>query len=114
MMLGIAVAYALVIVRMGIGPVERTHLFEYGLVAVLIHQALEERIRNGGRVRAPVALAIGVTALLGWVDEGIQYLLPNRHYDWLDVGLNLLAAVLAVAALAAVAEARRADTTSGG
>jgi hypothetical protein len=38
--LGITAVYGTVILRMGIGPEERTHLFEYGLVAVLIHQAL--------------------------------------------------------------------------
>ena len=50
-----------------------------------------------------------LTGLAGWLDEGIQPLRPNRHYDWVDVGLNLLAALLAVAAVAGLAEARRAD-----
>ena len=41
-----------------------------------------------GGCPAPAALALVVTALLGWVDEGIQGLLPNRVYDWLDVASN--------------------------
>ena len=111
-----AVGYLLALwpIRM---PEERFHLLEYGLLAGLIYAALLERRRPGGSMRwsAPAAaLATLLTGVAGWVDEGIQYLLPNRHYDWLDVGLNLLAAVLAVAALAALAEARRADGLANG
>ena len=98
-------------------PEERFHLLEYGLFAGLVYAALLERRLPGGGMRwsAPsAALATLLTGVAGWIDEGIQYLLPNRHYDWLDVGLNLLAAVLAVAALAALAEARRADGAAGG
>ncbi len=91
-------------------PEERFHLLEYGLLAGLVYAALLERRGPGGAMRwspGQAALAVLLTGLAGWGDEGIQYLLPNRHYDWVDVGLNLLAAVLAIAALAALAEARR-------
>ena len=64
---------------------ERTHLFEYGIVAVLIYQALSERAGNGRRVRAPALLALVATILLGWLDEGLQALIPNRVYDNFDV-----------------------------
>jgi hypothetical protein len=105
--LGVTAVYGTVLLRMGLGPEERTHLFEYGLVAVLIHQALTERVRGGCRVPAPAALAVVVTALLGWFDEGIQALLPNRVYDIRDVGFNALAGLMAVAASVALARARR-------
>ena len=104
---GITAAYGMVIVRMGISPAERTHLFEYGLVAVLIYQALTERVRNGGDVRTPALLTVAGTALLGWLDEGIQALLPNRVYDLRDVGVNALAGLMAVSATVALARARR-------
>ncbi len=109
MALGVTAVYGMVVVRMGIGPEERTHLFEYGLVAVLLHQALGERRRNGRRVPAPALQAIALTALLGWLDEGIQALLPDRVYDLRDVGTNAVAAVMAVVASAALARARRWD-----
>ena len=86
---------------------ERTHLFEYGLVAILIYQALTERLRHDRRVLVPAALAVAVTALLGWLDEGIQALLPNRVYDLRDVGFNALAGLMAIAASLALARARR-------
>ena len=56
---------------------------------------------------ATAALAILVTALLGWFDEGIQALLPNRVYDVRDIGFNTLAGLLAVAASLVLARARR-------
>ena len=98
-------------------PEERFHLLEYGLLGGLVYGALLERRRPGAGMRwsmRPAVTAVLVTALAGWLDEGIQHLLPNRYYDWKDVGLNLLAAILAVAALAALAEARRADRSAGG
>lgn len=98
-------------------PEERFHLIEYGLLSCLIYAALLERRRPGAGIRwsaKPFALAVVATGLAGWVDEGIQHLLPNRHYDWLDIALNLMAALLAVSAMTALAEARRADGAAAG
>ncbi len=111
--LGIAAVYGMVVVRMGIGPAERTHLFEYGLVAVLTHQALQERRTNGRRVRAPAVLAVVTTALLGCIDEGIQWVLPSRVFDIRDMAFNCLAALMAVLASLALAWARRRVGTDG-
>ncbi len=107
--LGVAASYAMVVVRMGIGPAERTHLFEYGLVAILLHEALTERSRNGRRVPVPAVVTVALTALLGWLDEGIQALLPNRVYDLRDVGFNALAGLMATVASLALGRARRRD-----
>ena len=103
--LGVMAVYGMTVLRMGGSPEERTHLFEYGIVAVLIYQALGERSQNGRGVRAPAALALVVTALLGWLDEGIQALLPNRVYDNFDVASNALAALMAIAACLAISRA---------
>ena len=96
--LGIAIAYGMVVVRMGVPLAERTHLFEYGLVGVLVHRALSERRRCGRWAPAPAPLAVVITALLGWIDEGIQAVLPNRVYDIRDVAFNALAGFMAVGA----------------
>lgn len=113
-LVGVAAVYGMVIVRMGVSLEERSHLFEYGLVGVLIYQALAERRRQGGRVPAPAVLAVVATALLGWIDEGIQAVLPNRVYALWDVGVNALAGLLAVSASLALAWARgRAAGTPG-
>ncbi len=94
---GIAAVYLLVLVRMAI-PEERTHLIEYGVVAVLVVEALTERTSQGRRVRVPPVLAFLVTAVVGVVDEGLQGLLPDRVVDFRDIGFNALAALLAVVA----------------
>ncbi len=104
---GIVAVYGTVLLRMEVAPAERTHLFEYGLVAVLIHQALLERRQNGAQVFSPAVLAVVITALLGWVDEGIQWALPNRVYDIVDVGFNALAGLMAVVSSVALSWARQ-------
>ena len=48
--LGVTAVYLLAWIRIPI-PEERIHLIEYGLVAVLIFQALTERRRNARRFR---------------------------------------------------------------
>jgi len=86
---------------------ERTHLIEYSLVAILIHQALIERQRQGRQVPSSAALAVVVTALLGLLDECIQAILPNRVFDLVDIGFNALAGLMAILASLALARARR-------
>jgi VanZ family protein len=93
--LGVAAVYGIAFIRVET-PEERTHLIEYSLVAILIHQALIERQRQGKQVRLPAVLAVDLTALIGWVDEGIQWTLPNRVFDPVDVGFNFFAALLAI------------------
>lgn len=105
--LGVAVAYFMVFVRMGIPEEERTHLIEYGVVAVLVHEALMERNSQGRHVLVPALLAVAITALLGLLDEGIQAMLPTRVYDVRDVGFNALAGLMAIAASLALALVRR-------
>ena len=95
--LGVAAAYLLVFVRLSIPAAERTHLVEYGVVAVLVHEALAERARHGGALRWPVPLlALAITSCLGVLDEAVQWLLPNRVFDWRDIAFNVVAAWIAV------------------
>ena len=105
--LGVAAAYLMVFVRMGIPAAERTHLIEYGVVAVFIYEALTERVSQGRRVPVPALLAVVATALVGVLDECIQALLPSRVFDPRDILFNVLAAVMAVAASLALAWVRR-------
>ena len=68
------------------------------VVAVLLHAALLERAAQGRGVRWPGPTAIFFAAGLGWIDEGIQAVLPGRVYDLRDVVFNALAAAMAVTA----------------
>lgn len=93
--MGLAGVFLMLLARIAV-PAERTHLFEYSFVALLIHQGLKERERNGHHLRRPALLALSATAALGWLDEGLQALLPNRVYDLRDVAFNAMAALFAV------------------
>ena len=102
--LGIAAVYLMAFARMGIP--ERTHVFEYSVVAVLVHEALTERVSQGRHVRAPALLAIIISSLIGVIDEYIQLLLPSRVFDPIDMGFNALASVMGVTANTSLAWAR--------
>ncbi len=104
--LGILAIYLLVFARMAFAE-ERTHLIEYGVVAVFIYEALTERASQGRRVRVPAVLAVLVTSLVGLLDESIQIFVPTRLFDYRDVLFNVLAAVMAIAASAALAQVRQ-------
>ena len=96
---GILIVYLLAWIRIGVAtPEERTHLFEYSLVAALVHEALLERRENGRRVPVPALLALIIAILLGCLDEGIQSLLPNRVFDLIDIAFNSLAATMIIGA----------------
>lgn len=105
--IAVAAAFLMIPVRSGVPALERTHLFEYGLLATLVYAALVERRAQGRSAPAPAALAVAASALVGWLDESLQGLLPDRVYDLRDVGVNALAALVAVGFVAALRQARR-------
>ncbi len=105
--LGVAAAYFMVFVRMAIPAEERTHLIEYGVVAVFIYEALSERSSQGRKIPAPALLTVLATTLIGLLDECIQALLPNRVFDPRDILFNFVAPVLTVSALVALSWLRR-------
>jgi len=71
-------------------PAERVHLAQYGVLAFLLYRPLNLRFRGGGTYAAALVLS----ALAGWGDEIIQYYLPGRYFEWRDVGLNAVSALL--------------------
>ena len=56
---------------------EPVHLALYGVLAVLAFRALETRLRDGGVYPAAATL----TAIVGTLDEIVQWLLPSRFWD---------------------------------
>ncbi len=103
--LGIATVYYMVMLRMAL-PEERTHLIEYGVVAVFIHEALKERTNHGRHVPVPALVAVAAASLVGAIDECIQAFLPSRVFDTEDMLFNFLAAAMAVTSSVALAWAR--------
>jgi 4-amino-4-deoxy-L-arabinose transferase-like glycosyltransferase len=114
---GIALGYVLLLSRFEL-PEERLHFLEYGIVGGLVYTALLERQRatsvgsaepsGGGSKLRPAVLAFLITGAAGWIDEGIQEILPNRFYDLRDVAMNAAAGALAVFSIWIVGLATRA------
>ena len=111
--LGVTTVYLLLFLRTAL-PEERTHLMEYGVLGVLIHEALAERASQGRRVPLPPLFAVVTTAVLGVLDECIQWFLPNRVFDPLDILFNLLAGTVSIGAVVSLAWARRRVTRADG
>jgi hypothetical protein len=91
LLLAQAVVYALVVWPME-SPEEKLHFLEYGAVAVLAFLALPPRWPTARRLLGAALFTLAA----GWLDEGIQAVLPDRHYDLRDVGFNALAGVMAL------------------
>ncbi len=107
--MGVVAVYVMVFLRMLI-PEHRSHLIEYTVVALLVYEALTERVSNGGGIRRPALLAVSIATLAGLVDECIQLLLPSRVFDPIDMLFNALAALMAVVASATMGWVRRRRT----
>ena len=108
--IGVAVAtvavYLMVFLRMAT-PEERSHLIEYGVLAVLVYEALAERASGDERIRQPALVAIAATSLVGVGDELVQAVLPFRVFDPIDIAFNVLAVLMAIGARLALGRARR-------
>lgn len=89
--IAVTAAYAagLLMIR---NPEEKIHFIEYGILAFLVFRALETDVCPA----AAYGLSFLLTAVFGWVDEGIQHLLPNRFYQLEDVLLNAVSGLLAL------------------
>jgi len=74
---------------------EAVHFLFYGVLALLLFRAFSHRVRD---VTIYAAVAIG-GAIVGTVDEIIQWFVPDRYFDFRDVRLNLSSCLLMVAAI---------------
>lgn len=83
-------------------PAERLHLLEYGLMAVFLLRAL----RLNARPLPAYAGALVLTGVIGFGDETIQWILPQRFFELKDAALNVAAGTLglSLAALAGMHE----------
>ena len=75
---------------------DRTHLFEYGLLALLLRESLHARGEAGASVRFAGAWTLGAITLLGAIDEGLQILMPDRVGSLRDLMVDALAGLVVV------------------
>jgi len=73
-----------------IDPAEILHFFEYGVLGFLIFKALNLDLPD----LYSYIFALVLASIFGWIDEGIQNLLPNRYYSNGDVFLNSVSSAL--------------------
>ena len=76
-------------------PAERLHFIEYALLGVAVERVLRRHIQDAGRPFIAMLCAF----FIGMGDEAIQWLLPNRHGEIMDVFLNGWGGVLGVSLL---------------
>lgn len=72
-------------------PAERVHYLMYGLLAILVYRAFSLDIKKEKNLYIWTTI---VVFFLGWIDEGIQWLLPDRTYEFRDVMTNFSSSVL--------------------
>ena len=77
---------------------EKTHFVSYGIMALLYYRALTLDVPPGWSYVG----AFGIVSAVGLLDEGLQYLLPSRVFEWKDVWINMTSALLAVGAIRGV------------
>jgi len=86
----VAGLYVYFTLRLWRNPEEAVHFLEYGLLGYLLFRALSQSIQDTSVY--PAAFLIG--SLVGIGDEILQWMMPNRYWDFRDAGLNALAAGL--------------------
>lgn len=94
---GAALAYVVAFSSLRAARLERTHLPEYGVAGILAWRALVPLVPGP----AAYVAAAGLGAAIGLGDELLQGVVPGRHWDLRDVGMNALGALLGVIVLAA-------------
>lgn len=69
---------------------EKIHFVQYGVLSCLVFKALHNALKN----RLIYLWASVIVFGIGFLDEGIQYFIPNRVYETHDVIVNGAAGVL--------------------
>lgn len=92
--MGIVAVYAMFILRLGMP--ERSHLFEYSILAILIHKALLERANSRKLTMPPALLALIIAFSIGVLDEGVQIIIPDRVFDPEDIVFNGFVILMAI------------------
>jgi hypothetical protein len=77
-------------------PEEAIHFIQYGVLGVFVYRALTHRLQD---VSIYFAAAI-ICAIIGTIDEIIQWLTPKRYWGIKDIWLNFFASSLVQIAIA--------------
>lgn len=83
--------------------IERIHLLEYGIFYILWFRVFRHFLRGV----LLYGITLWFTGLVGFSEELIQHLLPNRYFDWNDIYLNLYGTLLGILATSIFTRYRR-------
>ena len=86
----LGVAFSLQILTI---PAKRFHFFQYAPLTVLVFDALRFTIRD----RFLYIWTLALVALIGLGDETLQWMLPNRYFGIVDLVVNTVAGLFALA-----------------
>ncbi len=90
-----AAAYAAGAWHLRANPEEAMHFVQYGVLSLLLFRAFRSSQPDAGIYAASFFLG----ALLGALDEVVQWLVPGRYFDFRDMGINVCAVGLMQLAL---------------
>ena len=107
--LGLTAVYIMLFARLGFA--ERSHLFEYSVLAICIHKALIERVQNGKNIPKPGLITFLAAFVIGGLDELIQLFLPNRVFDIVDILFNGFVAFFAIGSSSVILWVRKKMST---
>ena len=79
-------------------PEEAVHFLEYGVLSFFLFKALSRHITDKSIYITATLFAI----FIGTIDESLQWMMPDRYWDFRDAGLNGLSGGLFQLALATV------------
>lgn len=82
----------LIMTKLEKNPGEKIHMAQYGLLGILLYNALKIDFDRFGRKLYLYAFIICV--ITGALDEVIQWILPNRCFTWHDVFINGLSGII--------------------
>ena len=95
-LIGIALVFIGSTAALWSNPEEAMHFVQYGALGILLHRAFAHRLSD----RSIHFVATISGALVGCLDEAIQWITPMRYFGMRDVGLNGYASVLVQLAIA--------------
>jgi len=83
-----------IMVKFEKNPGEKIHMAQYGLLGVLLYNAL--KIDFDSFNKNLYLCAASICLIAGALDEVIQWILPNRYFTWHDVFINGLSGIIAL------------------
>ena len=86
----VGLAFARYTYQLSPAPEEALHFVEYGILGLLLYRALSHRIRDF----SIYVCAVLIGAIIGTIDESIQWAVPKRYFSYGDIWINFVAVAL--------------------